>query len=228
MSSDVAVGVAASGQTPVWSGPAAQEDMSRCLNWRTGDWCAASVDEPVSAMQVSARVAPGGARQAGPKVQVPPLLSVSHQAHAASSVSGHAQLLSSTHHKLPHPRLLHNRLDEVPVPMASELHMVGSITLFILTIMLFMYLAYDYYTRWAAQRQERHRQMLHAKPGKVLSPYSLAGLAFAPRAPAVWSSRLALNPQPPSGPLFTDAAKPEQTPPELAAAIKLAAAGAGD
>lgn len=230
MSDDVAVGVAASGDTPLWSGPAAEEAIGRCLSWRTGDWCAGSVDEPVSAMQLSARLAPGAARQADPKVPVAPLPSVSHAAHAATSGAAHAVPHSATHHRLPQPRLVHNQLDEVPVPMASELHTVGSITLFILSIMLFMYLAYDYYTRWTTRRQERQRQMLHAMPfsSKVLSPYSLTGLAFAPRSSADWSSPLAWSPQPPSGPLFTEASTPEQTPPDLATAIKLAAAGGGD
>jgi hypothetical protein len=220
----------------LWSAPSKREDMGRCLSWRTGDWCTGSFDEPVSSMQVSAKLSQGEARQASPKVLPAPAQAavVYEQGRvvtADAATAGAAQQVHVTHriNKNHTPRLLDNGTD---VPLMSELRLVASITLFVLGVSFFMYIMYEYYSKWADQRHERRRRMLHAMPmGKVLQAEHHTPYSMAPHASPDWRSRLTWNPQPPPAPLLHSEANDgvlQHTPPGLAAAIKLANIGSGE
>lgn len=217
------------------------------MGWRTGDWCVGSVDEPVSALQVSVGFQKGDTRQANPKVPVAstplPVAAVGTPAWdlATAEIGGRhaAQHASQSLHKLPEPRLADNRFaplhaTRLPdnrlevMPMATELRVVAAITAFVLIIALFMYIAYDYYTRWADKRQACRHSKLHATSlGQVLTAVPRMPYSLAPHASPDWRARMAWRPQQP--PLRHDdqvSAKPacRPTPPELAAAIAMFAA----
>lgn len=207
------------------------EDANLCLGWRTGDWCVGSFDEPVSSMQVSVQLSHGEARQASPKVSVPAQAQaavVSEQRTADVTAAGAGQFhVTQRMNSIDTPRLLDNQAE---VPLMSELRLVASITLFVLGVSFFMYIIYEYYSKWADKRHDRRRRMLHAMPmGKVLTSEQNTPYSMAPHASPDWRSRLTWNPQPPPAPLLTSEANvPQYTPPELAAAIALAKSGSGE